>query len=227
MRPLDTPKPRYVQKNSLSKNGKRLGRPPDTKNSRKVNKRKPGTAPPKQPAKRTAGPPPSGKRPLSPEVSKRVASAWLRGESLTAIAEQTGTHRSALARHIDAHILPVFRSELAGEALRITGLLKEAARVAWLRVLEDRSDSDSLKLFCWACDNMLSISGAHAPLKLDVQQQYRVAGQPPAQLEASMLDRLARRIEDLRHSAVSTVDAVSHETLEERAQVARSQPPVM
>ena len=40
-------------------------------------------------------------------------------------------------------------------------------------------------------------------------------GQPPTQLEASMLNRLARRIEDLRSSTAPTVDAVSHETFEE------------
>jgi hypothetical protein len=196
----------YVRKNSFSPSGKRLGRPPGRRDSRRVTKRPKGQKPPATKSTRGPGAPRAGEAPLTPAVSKQIARLWLIGTSLTEIAEQTGTHLSALSRHIDGHILPVFRSELAGEALRITGLLREAARISWQRVVEDRDDANSLRLFSWSVDNLLSISGAHAPVKLDVSQTYRVAGKRPEAIESEMLDRLAHKIETLRYAPAITVD---------------------
>jgi hypothetical protein len=214
MRELQPSKRGYVYKDTVTPSGKKVGRPRGVKNSRKVNKRKPGEAPPTPKAKRGPGNPIKSP-PLSPAISKKVAAAWLRGESLTSIAEQTGTHRSALARHVENHITPLFRQELVGEAVRICALLKESARVSWQRVLADRDDGNSLKLFQWSIDCLLSITGAHSPIKVDISQQYRVAGKPPELIESEMLGRLAEKIETLRHSAVSTVDADEYQTLEE------------
>ena len=204
----------YIYSDAVSRNGVKLGRPRGSKNSRTVTKRPKGSAPRKKKSKRGPGNHQTD-APLTPQVSKQIAAAWLIGTSLGEIAERVGVHKSALSRHVERHLVPVFRSELAGEALRITGLLREAARVAWQRVLADRDDANSLRLFSWSVDNLLSISGARSPLRIDVGTEYRVAGQSAQQLETSMLSRLATRIEDLRNGPALTVDADSHQTLEE------------
>lgn len=226
IRPLEKSAKGYIYKNTKTKSGAKVGRPRGSRNSRKVVKRKRGTVPAKQPAQRGPGNHQS-QAPLSPQVSKEIAKLWLIGTSLGQISETVGVHKSALSRHVERHLIPAFRAALGSEAIRVAALLKEASRVAWLRIMEDRSDSDSLRLFMWACDCLLSISGARAPLRIDVSQEYRVAGQKPAAIEEEMLGRLARRIEDLRSNPVSTIDADSFETLEERAQGERGQPPVM
>jgi DNA invertase Pin-like site-specific DNA recombinase len=120
----------YIYSDAVSKNGVKLGRPRGKRNSRPITKRSKGHTKTAKKSTRKAGNPIGKSPPLSPEVSKRVAAMWLRGESLTSIAEQTGTHRSALARHVEAHIVPVFKQELIGEAIRTCALLKEAARIS-------------------------------------------------------------------------------------------------
>jgi hypothetical protein len=214
IRPLEKSAKGYIYKNTKTKSGAKVGRPRGSRNSRKVVKRKRGTVPAKQPAQRGPGNH-QGQAPLSPQVSKEIAKLWLIGTSLGQIAEEVGVHKSALSRHVSNHLLPTFRAALGSEATRVAALLREASRIAWQRVLEDRTDSDSLKLFCWSCDNLLSIAGARAPLRIDVENQYRVAGSNRQELESSMLARLAAKIEDLRYTAVQTIDAEHFANLEE------------
>ena len=102
----------YVCKNTLSKSGKRLGRPPGTKNPRQIVKRKPGTVPPKMPP-RPPGHPPDGQAAIPPRISKQVAAMWLAGYSATAIADKFGTHLSAMDRHIKRHLIQNSAAPLA------------------------------------------------------------------------------------------------------------------
>jgi hypothetical protein len=133
----------YKYKDTRTASGAKVGRPRGSRNSRKVVKRKRGTVPAKQPAQRGPGNHQS-QAPLSPQVSKEIARLWLVGTSLGQIAEDVGVHKSALSRHVENHLLPTFRAALGSEATRVAALLREASRVAWARVLADRSDSDSL-----------------------------------------------------------------------------------
>ena len=123
-------------------------------------------------------------------------------------------------------MLPQFRSELHLEASTVIARIREANDMSWQILRANHEDRAAASLFQWSADSLIKILGVSAPVKVQIEG-YRIAGRKPAVIEEEMLTRLAARIQDLRHSAVLTVDEVSHETFEEQAQGERSQPPVM
>jgi hypothetical protein len=222
-----------------SKHGVKLGRPVGSKTKKRKNGRPKG-AQDKKPRKHNAnrgphtthgstrwrGQPPAGESPLPPAATARINSAWLRGVSIDEMAKDLNVHRNSIINHVESRLLPQFRAELHLEASSIIQRIRAANDMSWGILRANHEDKAAQTLFCWSADSLVKILGVAAPVKVQIEG-YRVAGRKPAVIEEEMLTRLAARIEDLRYSTASTVDAVSHETREEQAQGERSQPPVM
>jgi hypothetical protein len=130
------------------------------------------------------------------------------------MAKDLNVHRNSIINHIETRLLPQFRSELHLEASTIIARIREANDMSWQILRANHEDKAAQTLFTWSADSLVKILGVAAPVKVQIEG-YRVAGKRPEVIESEMLGRLAEKIETLRHSAVSTVDADEYQTLEE------------
>jgi hypothetical protein len=213
-------------KDTVSKSGKKLGRPRGSRTKSKRGRKK--SAKDLKPRKRAKdfgphtthgstrwrGQPAAGQSPLPPAVTLRINSMWLRGVSIGEISKEMNVAYNAIAQHVESRLLPQFRSELHLEASSVIQRIRAANDMAWQKLREDHADRAAQTLFTWSADSLVKILGVAAPVKIQVEE-YRVAGRKPQAIEEEMLGRLARRIEDLRSNPVSTVDAEHFANLEE------------
>ena len=69
----------------------------------------------KQTTGRKPGRPKARERPIGPAEQERIASLYLRHCPLTAIAEELGVSERTIRHHLEKHIRPVWRAEMAAD----------------------------------------------------------------------------------------------------------------
>jgi hypothetical protein len=202
----------YIYSDAVSVNGVKIGRPRGRKDARPQVTRRKAPKAAKKPA-RKPGHPKAGEQPIPPAISKEVASMWLAGHTTTAIADKFGVHLSAMDRHIKRHLIPLFRTAVADEAVRVVGHVKLASQLSWERILADKDDRNAITLFMWAADNLMAITDVRSPTRFEIG--YRVAGKDKEALAGEMVNRLADRMQELRSMESITVEALPTERVAE------------
>lgn len=169
----------------------KAARPAAKRAAKKAGKARPAAAP----SKRAPGRPAAGERVVGPEELARIEAMYLRRASLAAIAEALGVSERTVRHHVDTHLRPRWEAESQGalgeELARVQAL--EAA--AW-RAFETTAEAAWLHVVQWCVEWRSKVAGHYAPkqLRIDAGGAFRVAGASIAEVDRTMLARLAQRL---------------------------------
>jgi hypothetical protein len=145
-----------------------------------------------------AGPPVEPAR-ITPYVLKQVARRWLANESVPSIAESLGISPATVRHAIRHRVLPQWKEDLVVDAAATLMKLRHTAEVAWADWRDDPKSATASKMYRWAIDREISITGQSAPKRIEIDNtEYRVAGSSKAELEQKMLQRLADKMQEIR-----------------------------
>jgi AraC-like DNA-binding protein len=148
---------------------------------------------------RKPGRPKTLERPIGPAEQDRIASLYLRHYPLTAIAEELGVSEHTVRHHLQKHVRPAWREQMAADLGADLAKTREIERAAWERHRET-SDPADLAMAKWAVEHRAKVFGHYAAAKMSVQQgpAIRVCGQSPDQFDQETLTLLLERIQERR-----------------------------
>lgn len=173
---------------------KRTVKPSAKPASRRAAKR-PAKTPRTPTTKRGPGRPAAGERVVGPTELARIEAMYLRRASLAEIAAALGVSERTVRHHLDTHLRPRWEGESQG------ALGEELARVqaleasAW-KAFETSGEAAWLHVVEWCVDWRAKVFGHYAPkrLRIDAAGAFRVAGASIAEVDRTMLARLAERV---------------------------------
>jgi hypothetical protein len=136
---------------------------------------------------------------ITPYVLKQISRRWLTNESVPSIAESLGLSLAAVRHAIRHSVMPQWREDLVVDAIATLTRLRHTAEVAWADWRDDPKSAAASKMYRWAIDREISITGQSAPKRIEIDNtEYRVAGSSKVELEQKMLKRLAVKMQEIR-----------------------------
>lgn len=149
--------------------------------------------------KRKPGRPKTRERLIGPAEREQISALYLRHCPVTAIAEKLGVSERTVRHHLETHIVPVWKAEMAAQLHIDLAKTAEIERAGWKRY-EETGDPADLTLVKWSIEHRARIHGHSAPTKVNMQQQseIRVAGMNPAEFNAETLTLILQKMEERR-----------------------------
>jgi hypothetical protein len=115
------------------------------------------------------------------------------------IAESLGLSVSAVRHAIRHNVLPAWKEDLVVDAVATLTRLRHTADIAWRDWRADPTSAAASRMYRWAIDREISITGQSVPQRIEVDHtEYRVAGSCKIELEQKMLKRLADKMQEIR-----------------------------
>jgi hypothetical protein len=218
-------------KNTLSKNGRKIGRPRKYHNADTIKaaiteaeKKPKRIAPQAKPAghqshNTVSGTHKKGRQPKNGPVITRamqssIASDWLDHVPQINIAAKHGVSPQAISYHIKTHILPMWREHIISGAVAMQARLQHVGAIGFRRWKADPTDAVGAQMCRWATEQEIRLLDLQPPQRLEINA-YRVAGKTAQEIEESMVQRLAKQMELLRSRPAITVDADDYQNLED------------